>query len=264
MRPIAPWLWRKQLRIAIHPDRVCIARTAGNRDRLSDLRSIAVRRGAWPWDLPLEALRRELVDYAEPPLPVDVSLSSHFARHIVVPWREGIANRSGRAEFARHCFRALYGAQVSHWDVGVDDGGRRRNSLAFAVDREWAVGLERVCSAYGLDRVVIRPWFLAACQRFRAEIARDERGCVVVVEPGRATVGTYDRFGWHTLTTCNLADEGPGVLAAVLSQELARSGPREPQEPLFVIRVGSNACTLLRSRVKNWVTGTWRTGRGDN
>lgn len=253
MKSIASRLWHRQLRISIHPDRVCIGRVAGERqDQVVDGRVIDVRPGTWPWDAPLAALRKAIFDLARPDMKAKVSLSNHFVRYAVVPWRDR-ATGPAQVAFAQHCFKALYGAPAAHWDICVSGGGHRRNALASAIDREWTVGLDRIFAENKLRRVSLQPWFMTACNRFRADLGRCANACVAVLEPGRVALGTYDGFGWHSLSMRKIADSDPRLLAPILAQELLSANMVSLPDRLFVITVGANTCSLLRSRTRNWI-----------
>lgn len=255
MKSIASRLWHRQLRIAIHPDRVCIGRVASERQiEPVEGRIISVKPGQWPWDAPLAALRKVVFDFARPDASVKISLSNHFVRYAVVPWRERVAGRAEQIAFAQHCFKSLYGAPAAHWDIRVSDGGYRRNALASAIDREWIVGLDRIFTEHKLHRISIQPWFMTACNRFRADLGRHAEGCVAVLEPGRVALGTYDRFGWHSLAVRKIDGADPKLLAPILAQELLSANLVALPEHLFVITIGANTCSLLRSRTRNWIT----------
>lgn len=255
MKSIASRLWHRQLRIAIHPGRVCIGRVANERqNQVVEGRVIDVKPGQWAWDAPLAALRKVVFDYARPDISVKVSLSNHFVRYAVVPWRDRVAGQAEQVAFAQHCFKNLYGAPAAHWDIRVSDGGFRRNALASAIDREWSVGLDKIFAENKLERISIQPWFMTACNRFRNDLGRHEDGGVAVMEPGRVALGVYDRFGWQSLTARKLAGADPGLLAPVLAQELLSATLRRIPERLFVITIGANTCSLLRSRTRNWIT----------
>jgi hypothetical protein len=255
MRSIASRWLHRQLRIAIHPDRLCIGRVANERrDRIADPRVIPLRTGAWPWEAAILALRHVIDDFARPDVSARVSLSSHFVRYAVVPWRDEVNGMVEQVAFARHCFRSLYGPDAEHWEVRVSDDGYRRNAIASAVDREWVLGLEAVFRDCRISQVSIQPWFMTACNRHRADLKRFRSGCVAVIETGRAALGIFDRFGWHSLAVRRLDSADPATLAPVLSQELLSAGLAQLPEHLFVIQVAQNTTSLLRSRTRHWVT----------
>lgn len=255
MKSIASRWLHSQLRIAIHPDRLCVGRAANERrDQIVDARVIPLRTGPWPWEAALLALRRVVDDYARPDVPARVSLSSHFVRHGVVPWRDGVADMAEQVALARHCFRGLYGAPAEHWDVRVSDGGFRRNAIASGVDREWTLGLDAVFRDCRMAQVSVQPWFMTACNRHRTELNRFHSGCVAVIETGRVAIGIYDRAGWQSLAVRRLEGVDPAALAPVLAQELLSTGMAAVPERLFVISIGQNATTLLRSRTRHWLT----------
>jgi hypothetical protein len=255
MKSIASRLWHRQLRIAIHPDRVCIGRVASERQvEVTGARVIDVKRGQWPWDAPLAALRKEIFDFSGRDVMVKVSLSNHFVRYALVPWRDRVAGPAEQVAFAQHCFKNLFGAPAAHWDIRVSDGGYGRNALASAVDREWMVGLDRIFAEHRLKRISIQPWFMTACNRYRTELGRHPDGCIAVIEPGRVALGIYDRFGWQSLSVRKIEAADPRLLSPILAQELLSANLGALPDRLFVITIGSNSCSLLRSRTRNWIT----------
>ena len=255
MKSIALRLWHKQLRISIHPDRVCIGRVANEgQAEVTEGRVVAVPPGQWPWDGPLAALRKQIADYAGRDVTVRVSLSNHYVRYALVPWRDRVASHAEQVAFARHCFKNLYGAPAAQWDIRVSDGGYRRNSLASAVDREWMVRLDQVFTEHKLKRISVQPWFMTACNRFRTEIDRHPEGCVAVLERGRVALGIYDSFGWRSLSVRKLDAADPRLLSPILAQELLSANLVTMPDRLFVISIGENACSLLTSHIQHWIT----------
>ena len=248
------WLHRK-LRIAIHPDRVCIGRIANDRQaRPTEVRAVSVQPGTWPWDAPLVKLRQVLAEYCKPGMAATVLLSNHFARYAVLPWRDDVGSHAEQTAFAAHCFKAAYGVPATHWDIRISEGGFRRNALASAIDREWLIGLNRLFDEHGMTLASAQPWFMAACNAFRHELNRHPEGCLAVREAGRVALGIYDRFGWQSLTVRRLVDADAGSFAGVVSQELLSAGVAEIPEHFYVATIGDGECSLLKSHVGNWVS----------
>lgn len=248
------WLHRK-LRIAIHPDRICIGRIANDRQaRPTDVSTVAVQSGTWPWDAPLVRLREVLADYCKPGMAATVLLSNHFARFTVLPWRDDVGSHAEQTAFAAHCFKAAYGVPATHWDIRISEGGFRCNALASAIDREWLIGLNRLFDEHGMTLASAQPWFMAACNAYRQELNRHAEGCLAVLEPGRVAFGIYGRHGWQSLILRRVADADPGSFASVVSQELLSAGVDEIPERMYVATVGAGECSLLSSRASSWVS----------
>ena len=206
------------------------------------------------WQPTLAALDEMLAGFTTPGIAATVIVSSRFVRYAVVPWRDTIIGEAERAEFARHCFRNIYGEAAAGWEIRISSGGFRRNALASAVDAQMLRAVETSLTASGIPIASIQPNFMAACNRFRRELSGYRSGCIAVLEPGRVALGIFDGAGWRALSARRLGTLKPEDLVPVLAQELKSVQADALPEYLFVAAVGPTTSSFFRTRTKAWMS----------
>jgi hypothetical protein len=206
------------------------------------------------WQPTTDALDELLAALAAPGVPATVIVSSRFVRYCIVPWRDNVVGVSEQTEFARHCFRSIYGETAAAWEIRISSGGFRRNALASAVDAAMLRAVEARLAAHGIPIASIQPNFMAACNRFRRELNGYDSGCIAVLEPGRVALGIFDKAGWRTLGTRRIGTLKPEALVPVLAQELKSAHTDTLPEYLFVAAVSPTAHSFFRTRTKAWMS----------
>jgi hypothetical protein len=254
----------ENLLIALFPARVVAAKLVGGwRPRVIDKRIVETA-GPGPdppdpapaWQPTVAALDEMLSGFPGPGIPATVIVSSRFVRYTIVPWRDNVVGAPEQAEFARHCFRNIYGETAADWEIRVSSDGFRRNALASAVDAQMLGAVEKSLAGSGIPIASIQPNFMAACNRFRRELSGHESGCIAVLEPGRVTLGIFDKSGWRTLSTRRIDTLKPEALVPVLAQELKSADSGGLPEYLFVAAVGPTMNSFFRTRTKAWMSPT--------
>ncbi len=257
----------ENLLIALFPARVVAAKIEGGwRPRVVDKRIVetagpgsdppnSTASGSHPaWKATLAALDEMLAGFTTPGMAATVIVSSRFVRYAIVPWRDNIIGAAEQAEFARHCFRNIYGEAAAGWEIRISSGGFRRNALASGVDAQMLRAVENSLAARGIPIASIQPNFMAACNRFRRELSGHKSGCIAVLEPGRVALGIFDGTGWHTLSARRIGTLKPEELVGVLAQELKSVDSRGLPEYLFVAAVGPTTSSFFRTRTKAWMS----------
>jgi hypothetical protein len=249
------------LLIALFPSRVVAAKSEGGwRPRVAGKHVVdatgtdaAATDAVAPWQPTIAALDQLLGVFAATALPATVIVSSRFVRYCIVPWRDNVVGASEQAEFARHCFRDIYGEIAAGWEIRISSGGFRRNALASAVDAAMLRAVESSLAAHGVPIASIQPHFMAACNRFRRELNGYDSGCIAVLEPGRVALGIFDKAGWRTLGTRRIGTLKPDALVPVLAQELKSVHTDALPEYLFVAAVSPTTSSFFRTRTKAWM-----------
>jgi hypothetical protein len=252
----------ESLLIALFPTRVVAAKIEGGwRPRVAGKHIVdasvtdpaATDAGA-PWQPTITALDRLLGDFAASEMPATVIVSSRFVRYCIVPWRDNVVGESEHAEFARHCFRNIYGESAAGWEIRISSGGFRRNALASAVDAAMLRAVEGSLAVHGVPIASIQPNFMAACNRFRRQLNGYDSGCIAVLEPGRVALGIFDKAGWRSLGTRRIGTLRPEALVPVLAQELKSAHSDALPEYLFVAAVSPTTNSFFRTRTKAWMS----------
>ena len=229
-------LWRDDLRVALCPQRLIVARRAGLRRALVErsIESFAPEKGGVAWT-PAVAAFREICSSAKAKnCQVTAILSSHFVRYAVLPWKPRLSRAAEWQAYAEHAFTKTYGATTASWQIGVCPTGGREPWLAFAADRSLIQSLTETARSSGAKLVSVQPALVAAVNRVRRRITQ-RSAWLVLQEAGWITLALLSRGAWQAVRS-RPVDGGWGAgLAGVLDRESVIAGFDRPIEQLYLI-----------------------------
>lgn len=211
--------WREHWRVAMTPDALVVARFGrGLRPRLADGRVEPLKPpapGAPAWQPAVEALAQVLAEKARG-ARLTVILSNHFVRYLLVPWHDELTGPDERLALARHAFAQVYGDAAGAWTLRLAEGPWGGAAPAAAVDSGLLQAIEDAAQKAHVQLASVQPYWMAAVNQFRAELA--STGCFALVEPGKLCIGVYRNQSWQELAARRVS---PGAdLAGLLTQEL--------------------------------------------
>ena len=170
------------------------------------------------WQPALHALQRFLATAETGTGAIDVVLSNHFVRYLLVPWSAQI----GSAEEFRNCaaamFEEIHGEVSSQWHVSVSAERSGAPRLAAAVDRSLVADIRTAVAATHLRLASVQPYLMAAYNRVaRAHTGRDF--VFMLLEAGRACIVVAQGGKWCHVSTA-AAPEGEQALSSLLAREM--------------------------------------------
>ncbi len=178
--------------------------------------------GAPAWGAMLEALKQLLAVDLGGARRARVLLADRFVRYCLVPREAGLARNDEIAAWARHAFRAEYGAVVDTWRVSVDIDAAG-TSVAALIEPELLHGIEQVCASAGLRLASLAPHFGAAQAGLAARI-RERDTWFAVLEAGHLAAALRADGTWRHFVTARLGDsDGVPDIAAILAELAAQS-----------------------------------------
>ena len=151
---------------------------------------------------------------------VEIVLSDHFVRYLLIPWSEGLVGDGERLGFARLAFRDVYGHVADTWDLCLDEQPAGQASFACAVDRALASSLRELVARAGGHLTALIPSLSECINRQRPALNAPEF-CLAAAEPGRVTLAFHSRGGWQAVRSRRV--DGPllETLPTLLKQEIA-------------------------------------------
>jgi hypothetical protein len=158
-------------------------------------------------------------------LKLQVVLSEHFVRYVLVPWSEDLVRDAERLAFARLGFREVYGALVDTWEICLDEPPAGEPALACAVDRLLVNEIQDAALAAGASVSQIVP-ALGDCMNRHRKVMQPGHFCLANLENGRVTFAFRAPSGWHAIRsrrTDGVADDLP----TLLKQEASACGAAE-------------------------------------
>ena len=225
-------LFGERVRVELRPASLRLARPAeypGSR-RLDQTIQIEAPEGSSeyprePWRASLDALAAALRDQRGALGGVEVILSDHFVRYLLVPWSESVVSDSDRLALARLSFRDVYGHLADAWDLSVDLQPAGEASFACAVDRALLSGLRDVVSRAAGRLECVKP-ALADCLNRHRRMLKEQEFCLATAEPGRISLAFRARTGWQAVRSRRSEGSLTEALPTLLKQEaVASSAP---------------------------------------
>jgi len=221
----------QRLRVELRPASVRVVRkVAFPRSRAVPARPIAVdpepssqEEPLQPWSATVDALGLALREQRGRLPPVELVLSDHFVRYLLIPWSDGLVGDSERLAFAHLAFRDLHGQLADAWQLCLDEQPAGQASLGCAVDQALPSALHEVVARAGGKLVSLTPTLADCINRHRSALKAPEF-CFVAAEPGRISLAFHSRSGWQAVRSRRIDGPLPENLPTLLKQETAVGG----------------------------------------
>lgn len=198
-------LSRNELRIGLSPEQIALLHTErkltlrGYQNGVSTKTIIPCETaadGEMPWSRAVKTLEMTLPSFVNHKPEVNVTLSNHFMRYLLVPWIDKMNDAEANI-FAQHCFREMYGNAADSWTVRISLGRAGVATLASAVDTGLLDELRGSLGQMGLDIKSIQPHLMAACNSCRSSL-KGRNAWVALLEPGSLCLAVLQKgqFVW--------------------------------------------------------------------
>jgi hypothetical protein len=240
--------WRKEVRIALTPEGVALARLSkGLRRKLIDTALIPCSSSdPTDWRPCIEALGEALQAAAWQQARATVIVSNHFVRYALVPWSEHLGDDAEKEAWVRHQFRELYDESDAPLDYRWSEEGPSEPCVASAVEREFLERIERTLEQASLDLVSLQPYLMAVFNRWRRRLgARPVR--LVLPEEGRVCMAAFADRSWRGITCRSAGADWQAELPLLLERELVLAADDAPPHVLlYCPQLSAAECAVLR------------------
>jgi hypothetical protein len=170
------------------------------------------------WQPAVDAFQRFLATPEAGTGALDVVLSNHFVRYLLVPWSPHIGSAEELRNFATAMFEHVHGEVSSGWDVTVSAERAGAPRLAAAVDRSLVAAIRTAVRPTGLRLASVQPYLMAAYNRVaRAHTGKDF--VFMLLEAGRACILAAQGGKWCYVSTA-AAPEPARALSSLLAREM--------------------------------------------
>jgi len=171
-----------------------------------------------PWQPALDAFERFLGAGEAGAGTLEVVLSNHFVRFLLVPWSAQIATAEEFRNCAAAMFEEIHGDLASQWEVCVSAERAGAPRVAAAVDRSLLAAIRAAAAPTRLRLVSVEPYLMAAYNRVaRAHTGKDF--VFMLLEAGRACILAAQGGQWCHVATA-AAPEPAQALSSLLAREL--------------------------------------------
>ena len=131
---------------------------------------------------------------------VNILVSNHFARYLVLPWQEGVVSRQEWVALAEHAFRNSFGPVAEQWEVRVSLNGYGERVVACALDQALIDSLQAIAVENQWQITAIEPLFMTALHQIRLE---HENTWLLFGEPERIVLAEYQQGEWESFSMIN-------------------------------------------------------------
>ena len=213
--------WRDEVRIALRPDRVALARVSRRwRPQVSAKHVVQCSAdGTAPWKPCLEALREALQQPFARDADAHLVISNHFVRYALVPWSEHLASDEEKRAWVRHHFAEIYGEPEAALEYRWSEEGPDAACVASAVDAEFIGGIRAAFEPASLRLRSVQPYLMAAFNRWQRRVEGDPVW-IVLPETGRVCIASLANGRWRTIASRNIGPDWQAELPLALEREL--------------------------------------------
>ena len=214
-------LWPDKSCAVLCPDQLQVVRTGWGWRRsatFSFAETLAGDPDGPPWQAAVGAFQRFLATAETGTGALDVVLSNHFVRYLLVPWSPHIASAEELRDYAAAMFEQIHGDVSSQWDVTVSAERAGAPRLAAAVDRSLLAAIRTAVAPTRLRLASVQPYLMAAYNRVaRAHTGKDF--VFMLLEAGRACILAAQGGQWCYVSTAAAPEPAP-ALSSLLAREL--------------------------------------------
>jgi hypothetical protein len=180
-------------------------------------------------------------------LSLDVELSNHFVRYLVIPHRRELRGRAEVDAFVRHRFVQTYGPMAREWMICLSRETKAR--VAAAVDAKLVTELQALCAARKAKLRSVVPALSAGFDQARIGSEQD-RYWYVQRERGRVCIGCVELGTWAQVHSQGVVSGDAKELGAVFQQLAMTSAGWIPNLPIYT--QGIDPVTLAALTGQGW------------
>ncbi|WP_342622292.1 hypothetical protein [Pseudomonas alkylphenolica] len=167
--------------------------------------------------LALDTLRSLLADQSCKGGELQLLLSAQYCRFCLVPWSAAIGRPDELHHYARACFEAHYGQSLDGWRLVVSPEAAGAARIATAVPEALLQRLHEHCRELGLRLRSVRPYLMAAYNRFAEQLGQSDF-LFVLAEPQRTVCLLAQNGVWQQISTQGGCDSDAALQALIARQ----------------------------------------------
>jgi hypothetical protein len=234
--------WRDELRIALSPDRVVLARVSRRwRPRVIAKQTVPSSGLATSdWHSCVDTLRQVLQEPTWQHADARIVLSNHFVRYALVPWSERLVSEDEKQSWVRHHFAERYGETAVPADYRWSEDRPDAQCVASAIDSELISEISAACGPASQRLRSIQPYLMAVFNHCRRHIKRVP-AWIVIAESGRVCVASISNGQWRTITSAAVGEDWQAELALIAERRLLLA---EEEAPAVVFAYGADVTDL--------------------
>lgn len=120
---------------------------------------------------------------------INIILSHHFVRFLVLPWQQGVYSRQDWEAIAKHRLKKIFGSLANDWEVEVAFSKFGGSVLVSAMNKDYLVKLNVLAQHVGFKLQFVSPLF----EKLKPHIEKWPAPWLVIVEPERVLLAQYEQ-----------------------------------------------------------------------
>ncbi|RWU18899.1 hypothetical protein DM813_21480 [Pseudomonas alkylphenolica] len=177
-------------------------------------------------NLALDTLHSLLAEQRCKGAELQLLLSAQYCRFCLVPWSAAINRPAELHHYARACFEAHYGQSLDGWRLVVSPEAAGAARIATAVPEALLQRLHEHCRDLGLRLRSVRPYLMAAYNRFAGQLGESDF-LFVLAEPQRTVCLLAQNGVWQQISTQGGSDSDAALQALIARQCELNANERE-------------------------------------
>lgn len=174
---------------------------------------------------------------------LQILVSSHFVRYLLVPWRAEVTHPEEFAAYVRICCDQTYGVASAGRSLRTSaekEGGPR---LTAAMDTALLEALSQAGGAGPLRLASVQPYLAAAYNRLSRHLPR-KQFIFFVAEPGRSCLLVASQGRWRSVRA-SASEDQPHTIAALIEREARLLGLGDDEVPPVFVHAPRQAALTL-------------------
>jgi hypothetical protein len=241
-------LWsRERIEVRLAPHAIALRRLSRG-TRVRELGSyhfeVEAVNGTHDWKPALAMLNSRFEALAWRKADLDVVLSGHFTRLMLMPWTANVSEQDAAA-YARHQFNVIYGSNADAWSVCLGVAHPRRPRVAAAIEIALIEALTAQAASYDMRLCSLRPLLSSLVD---ALPANDQAlsGWVALAEPGSVHVACLDAGHCIDIRGARYEADAAPVLLSLLRESALNTDRDTEHAQVKLFAATAPDCTLLR------------------
>ena len=154
---------------------------------------------------------------------LQIVVSSHWIRYLVLPWNEMLLQRREAYGFVRASFQQVYGETATRWKMRLAEQGYGKPILASAIDNELLEQLATLALKHEMKLTAVSP-DLSIIDAGMHRQMRGERVWLMFGQPGLWLMGSVRDRCWHALRVVRHTDDALLAAERLVEQEKLLQG----------------------------------------
>jgi hypothetical protein len=200
--------------------------------------------GTRDWRPALAELISKIDSLAWRKADVDVVLSGHLVRFVVMPWTADVSEQDAAA-YARHQFNSIYGSAAGAWAVRMGVAHPRRPRVAAATERALVDELSAQIAPYDMRVRSLRPLLSTLVDALPAKDPALS-GWTALLEPGCVHVACLDSGHCVDIRGARYEADPAPVLLSLLHESALNTDRETNGAQVKLYAAQTPDCSLLR------------------